>query len=189
MNMEPLDLLGAPVLRRYAVFVAGNRVKLSRSWGPGPIACIIGCNPSLGDGATDDPTIRWLMAWCRLFGFGGFELVNLYSFVTPDPAECRRIVESIPGGNWDARDALHFVNLPAVVETAKAAHQVFVCWGGIAWDQVWIDHVVEEIQTGEAPYPHLWCWGQTQSGAPKHPMARGKHRIAVDQQPILWRAA
>lgn len=82
-----------------------------------------------------------------------------------------------------------FVNLPRVVDLAKAAHQVFVCWGNIAWDQDWIEHVVEEIQTGVEPYPDLWCWGKTQSGAPKHPMARGVHRIPRDQKPILWRAA
>lgn len=72
---------------------------------------------------------------------------------------------------------------------ACAAHQVFVCWGAIAWDDLWIDHVVEEIQSGEGPYPALWCWGMTSSGAPKHPMARGKHRIPADQKEILWKAA
>jgi hypothetical protein len=35
----------------------------------------------------------------------------------------------------------------------------------------------------------IWCWGTTTSGAPKHPLARGKHRIPVDQPAILWRAA
>jgi hypothetical protein len=83
---------------------------------------------------------------------------------------------------------LHFTNLSALVAAAKAADQVFVCWGAIAWDQDWIEHVVEEIQTGEAPWPDLWCWGKTGSGAPKHPLARGLHRIPADQKPILWRA-
>jgi len=34
----------------------------------------------------------------------------------------------------------------------------------------------------------LVCLGTTQSGAPKHPMARGGHRISRDQQPIEWKA-
>jgi hypothetical protein len=50
------------------------------------------------------------------------------------------------------------------------------------------EKVVEEIQAGEAPYPDLWCWGTNADGSPKHPMARGKHRIPADQPPILWRA-
>ncbi|PZU59861.1 MAG: hypothetical protein DI547_05125 [Sphingobium sp.] len=184
------DLFGNEVLERDAVFVHGDRIELHRRWGPGPTACMIGHNPSDAGADRDDPTSKWWINWCRLFGFGGYVAVNLYPFVTADPRECYRIVDEINGGvNWGARDALHYVNLPAVVAAAKAADQVFVCWGGIARDDMWIDHVIEEIQTGVGPYPDLWCWGKTGSGAPKHPMARGVHRIAPDQQPILWRAA
>jgi hypothetical protein len=137
----------------------------------------------------DDQTCRWLIRWFRLFGFGGFDLMNLYPFCTPHPAECRKIVDGIDGGDWAARDMLHFSNLPALVKAAKEASQVFVCWGAIAWDGDWIDHVVEEIHFGEYPYPDLWCWGTTKSGCPKHPLARGASRIPTDQQPVLWRAA
>lgn len=190
MSLEQLDLLGAPVIRRSAWFPhEGVRLLLSRRWGHGPNACVIGCNPSLGNGQRDDPTIRWLIEWFRAAGFDGFDLVNLYPFISPDPVECRRIVERIDGGDWWVRDRLHFENLPFVVRRAKAADQVFVCWGAIAWDPQWTAHVVEEITTGEEPWPDLWCWGTTQSGAPKHPMARGLHRIPRDQAPILWRAA
>lgn len=35
----------------------------------------------------------------------------------------------------------------------------------------------------------LICLGTTLSGAPKHPMARGRSRIPRDQQPIIWRKA
>lgn len=98
------------------------------------------------------------------------------------------MVERAWNGEWDLRDAIHFVNYPLVVETAKKASRVFVCWGNIAWDDDWIEHVVEGIQTGVAPYPDLWCWGTTKTGAPKHPMARGKHRMAKDEPAILWRS-
>lgn len=185
-----IDLLGDQQLARTARFVDGNRIELGRSWGPGRRACIIGHNPSDAGADRDDPTASWWINWCRHFGFGSYVAVNLYPFVTSDPAECYRIVADIYAGNaWDDRDALHFVNLPAVVQAAKQANQVFVCWGGIARDEAWIEHVLEEIQSGEAPYPDLYCWGLTGSGAPKHPMARGKHRIPRFQPPILWRSA
>jgi hypothetical protein len=115
--------------------------------------------------------------------------MNLYPFCSSSPRECRRIVERISGGDWGVRDDLYYVNLPELVEAAKRASQVFVCWGAIAWDDIFVDHVIEEIQTGEAPYPDLWCWGTNADGSPKHPLARGAHRIAPDQPPILWRAA
>lgn len=165
------------------------RLTLSRRWGPGPIALAIGCNPSDASHLKEDPSSRWMTRWFQEYSYGGYDLVNLYPFITPHPKQCRKLVGSIDGGAWDVRDELHFVNLPHVVALAKAAHKVFVCWGAIAWDDLWVDQVVEEIQTGEAPYPDLWCWGTTGSGAPKHPMARGKHRMAWDQKPIIWRSA
>jgi len=184
------DLFGRRLIERSARFVGCDRIELHRRWGPGPTACMIGHNPADASEYRDDQTSKWWIRWCRLFGFGGYVAVNLYPFVTAHPGVCYRIVDAVNRGvDWDARDALHFVNLPAVVEAAKSADQVFVCWGGIARDDIWIEHLIEEIQSGEAPYPALWCWGTTRSGAPKHPMARGRHRIPADQPPILWRAA
>lgn len=191
MSELGLDLLGASVLRRSAYFAAPKvRITLTREWSDGPRALVLGCNPSDASAEKDDPTSRWWNKWFHAFGFGAYDAMNLYPFCTSSPAECRRIVEDAEGGvDYGSRDLLHFNNLPAIVAAAKRAHQVFVCWGAIAWDDAWIEHVIEEIQTGEEPYPDLWCWGVTQSGAPKHPLARGKHRIPTDQKPILWRAA
>ncbi|MEH3107132.1 MAG: DUF1643 domain-containing protein [Sphingomonas fennica] len=184
------DLFGEPLLRRDATFSSpGVRKTLSRDWALGPRALVIGCNPSTADHNRDDPTTQWWMAWFEQFGFGGFDAVNLYPFCTSSPAECRLRADAALGGPaWGDRDDL-FANLDMVATMAKVAHQVFVCWGAIAWDSDWVEHVVERIQTDVAPWPDLWCWGTTGSGAPKHPLARGKHRIPRNQPPILWRAA
>ena len=188
VELAVTDLFGTPMERSAKFNGPGQRLTLSRTWDGRPRALVIGCNSSTADALKDDPTSRWWNRWFWNASFGGYDAANLYPFCTSSPAECRRIVESIEGGAWDIRDDLYFVNLPHVVKLAKAAHQVFVCWGAIAWDDMWIEHVVEEIQSGVAPYPDLWCWGKTASGAPKHPLARGKHRISADQEPILWRA-
>ncbi|MBX9661888.1 DUF1643 domain-containing protein [Novosphingobium sp.] len=186
---EPLDLFGHPIIHRSAYIAGDCRYSLSRKWGPGPLACVIGHNPSTADGLQDDPTTRWWNAWFALFGFGGYVAVNLYPWRSSDPAEVYRRVDGIDGGDWGARDDLYYSNLECVTHWAKAADQVFVCWGAIARECQWLDHVIDEIQNGEGQHPDLWCWGKTASGAPKHPMARGAHRIAPDQKPILWRAA
>lgn len=186
---EALDLLGDPMMRRDAFLpYPGVRRRLSRHWGPGPRAFVLGCNPSTADALRDDPTSLWWNAWFQLFGFGGYDAGNLYPFCTSSPVECRKRVEEAFAGEWHDRDQIH-ANLDYVTRAAKEADQVFVCFGNIAWDQDWIEHVVEQIQTGPEPWPNLWCWGTTNSGAPKHPMARGHHRIPRDQKPILWRAA
>ncbi|WP_087000034.1 DUF1643 domain-containing protein [Rhizobium sullae] len=182
------DLFGF-AMHRDAEFYGPNRLTLTRRWGEGPQACVIGHNPSRAGKLVEDNTSLWWNRWFREFGFGGYDAVNLYPFSTSDPSECRRIVATIEHGACDVRDDLYFVNLPHVVAKAKAAAKVFVCWGAIAWDIDFADHVADEIQSGEGPYPDLWCWGVTSSGAPKHPMARGKHRIPADQKAIMWRAA
>lgn len=189
MIASSLDLLGDPMLRRSAHFLSpGIRTRLSRDWGPGPRAFVLGCNPSDADALKDDHTSRWWNRWFAYYGFGGYDAGNLYPYCTSDPAECRRrAAAALNGPAWGDRDAL-FANLNAVVRMAKRADQVFVCFGAIAWDQGWIDHVLEAALSGEAPWPDLWCWGTTASGAPKHPMARGRHRIEPSQRPILWRA-
>lgn len=184
-----IDLFGNGI-ELDAVFHGENcRITLSRRWGPGPRALVIGCNPSDASHLKEDPTSHWWTRWFQAAGFGAYDAANLYPFITSSPRECRQIVESIDSGRFDIRDDLHFVNLPHLVKLAKAADRVFVCWGNIAWDQEWVNHVAEQIQFGEEPYPDLWCWGTTASGAPKHPMARGKHRMQWDAKPVLWRAA
>jgi hypothetical protein len=91
------------------------------------------------------------------------------------------------GPDWYARDDLHH-NLDVIVRESKAAALTVACWGAIAWDEVWIDHVVEEITTGEEPWKRIYCFGTTSSGAPIHPLARGKHRIPDNAEPVLWRS-
>ena len=189
MSRESLDLFGQPVIQRLAETSGDCRWNLTRKWGAGPTACVIGHNPSTADGTKDDPTTRWWNTWFQLFGFGGYVAVNLYPWRSANPADVYTRVDGIDRGDWAARDELYFANLDALRGHAKSADQVFVCWGAIARRCDWIDHVIEEIQTGEEPWPDLWCWGKTGSGAPKHPMARGAHRIPADQKPILWRAA
>lgn len=187
--IEPLDLLGDPVLQRDATFPrAGVRLTLSRRWGPGPRACVIGCNPSDADALKDDPTSKWWNRWFQHYGFGGYDAVNVFPFCSPDPRVCKARVAAIWDGEWYDRDALH-ANFSHVAETAKAADQVFVCWGNIARDIDFdcVEQVIEEIQSNEEPWPDLWCWGKTGSGAPTHPMARGKHRIDPLQPAMLWR--
>ena len=144
---------------------------------------VIGCNPSSADALQDDPTSRWWNKWFRQAGFGGYDALNLYPFCTSSPKACRQITENLT--NLD-RAALFEHNLPLLVATAQTVDQIFVCWGGIAWDQVWIDRVYAEILRSIGGRDSLWCWGITKAGAPKHPLARGQHRILSDQPVEIW---
>jgi protein gp37 len=43
-------------------------------------------------------------------------------------------------------------------------------------------------RTAATDMGEIHCLGETASGAPIHPMARGKHRVPDDRQPLLWRS-
>lgn len=186
------DLLGDPLIKRSAIFNGPDiRRVLTREWDMRlPRALVIGCNPSVAGVDREDPTSKWWNRWFMHYGFGAYDAMNLWAKVSSDPSQCRKWADwENNGPDWHARDEIFYHNLSDLVATAKKADQVFVCWGNIAWDYDWIEHVVEEIQTGDAPWPHLWCWGKTKNGAPMHPMARGKHRIDPLAHAILWKTA
>jgi hypothetical protein len=169
---------------RNATFDGDLRIKLSRDWDKGPRALVIGCNPSTANAYKDDQTSHWWNKWFRRAGFAGYDAANLYPFCTPSPKECQAIVEA---ATPETLRAIHQINLPALLQMAVEAEQIFVCWGGIAWDQHWIAHVCNAMGAVEGGHKTLWCWGTTNSGAPKHPLARGLHRISSEQEAVVWR--
>lgn len=172
-----------PEITRSVHFVGDMRLSLTRDWAQGPRALAIGLNPSAADGSRDDPTSRWWNAWFMANGFGGYDAMNLYPFCTPHPKACRAFVEKHPR---KAKKAMMQVNLPAVLNAAAAADRIFVCWGNIAWDAEWVATFVAALRERLGNDAPLYCWGTTKSGAPKHPLARGKHRITAAQEAMLW---
>lgn len=182
------DLLGFD-MHRDATFSRGdqNRLTLTRRWDANlPVVCFIGLNPSTADHQTDDPTVRRWMHFAKAWGYGGFVAVNLFPFRSSSPAVCRQWADWVNNGpDWYARDDI-VANIDVVAREAKAAALVVACWGAGAWDDGIIDMVVESVMSGEEPWPDMHCFGLTASGAPIHPMARGKHRIPDTAQPIIW---
>lgn len=163
------------------------RFTLSRQWAVGPMVCYIGHNPSTADHEKEDPTTRAWAHFARVNGYGGYTAVNLYPFRSSDPAGCRRWADFENNGpDWYARDIL-MENISLVADVAKASAAVVACWGALAKDEFLVDKIVEEIQSGVDPYPDILCLGTTASGAPKHPLARGKHRIPSGQPFSVWR--
>lgn len=178
-------------MNRGAVYSADHtlRFTLTREWAEGPRACYIGHNPSTAGHELDDPTSLAWVHFAKAQGFGGYTAVNLYPFRSPDPKACHRWAQYEKNGpDWEARDAL-MKNVSVVLDVAKRADIVVAAWGALAIDDSWVENVIEEIQSGIAPYPDIYCLGRTLAGDPKHVMARGKHRIPRDQRFEVWRKA
>ncbi len=54
------------------------------------VATFIMLNPSVADHLVDDPTIRKCLGFCRRWGCGELQVVNLFGVRATDPADMRR---------------------------------------------------------------------------------------------------
>lgn len=157
-------------------------------WGGGEV-CWIMLNPSTANATHDDPTLHRCIHFTRAWGYSGLVVVNLYPLRSSNPEDCRRWADyEKHGPDWTTRDRL-MENADLVARTAKRAGLVVAAWGAAPWANDWAEHVADEMITGgPAPWPDIYCIGQTAGGAPKHPLARGRHRVPNDQRPVLWKA-
>jgi hypothetical protein len=155
------------------------RWTLTRDWGQGKRICWVMLNPSDADHRIDDPTIRRVIHFTRSWGYTGLTVVNLYPYRSPNPKRCEAWATD-PKLATAVKVALTR-NVSIISHHCKLATMIVAAWGNNPWDVVWLESIVDSI--GQ----EIYCLGTTAGGAPKHPMARGKHRIADDQQPVLWR--
>lgn len=179
--------LEAPLTIRRAALFDKERVcrwRLGRFWDPRlPLACVIGNNPSDAGAERDDPTVLRWNHFFRLWGFGGYCAVNKYPWISSDPADCWRRVGPVLAEGYQ-NTILHVTNKNHVVQAAIFCSQVFICWGKPKNDD---DYLFQEWLIEELPTDELWCFGRNADGSPKHPMARGRHRIPDDAKPEIWR--
>lgn len=178
-------------IRRGATYGLDGKLRwtLTRDWGTGGRrACFLGHNPSTAGHELEDPTTRTWIHFAKLWGCDGYTAVNLYPYRSPAPAVAREWAAWDRTQDWTARDLL-MENERIVVREAKRAAIFVACYGAIALDTAWAEQLIEKIQSGDAPYPPIYIFGLTGNGSPKHPMARGKHRVPRDQDPILWKRA
>ncbi len=134
-------------------------------------------NPSTADDQKDDPTIRELIYFSRLWGYGGLYIVNLFAFRAPHPIDMQGAPDPVgPKNNRYLREALDYAR---ELDTPMLA----------AWGDGGTFNARETWMCSNAAHHSvdLVCFGITRGDHPKHPMSRGKNRIARDQQPVMWR--
>ena len=166
------------------------RFTLERRWGNAdensPYVNWIMLNPSVADHERDDPTIRRCRRFTSEWGYSRLVVTNLYPLITPYPPECRAFAEWRHRQDWHSRDVIHHQNLPIVEQVATDADCIIVAWGNAAWewDDTYPGHVLEEIACHTDVTP--LCLGVNDSGAPRHPSARGRSFVPYDFVPIEW---
>jgi len=201
------DLFGnlAPLLRarrpsepivREALIADGCRYWLKRAWGAGPCILWAMCNPSNADAKQDDPTMWRVMEFSMRWGYGSCIVVNVVPRISADPAMALAWLRL--KNNGDAEVFGHFRdqyirNIYICDQQIRLAQAHVAAWGNsLPFDEVqdWLQEIAENSldDWGDEIAPVKWlCLGTTASGAPKHPLARGVHRVPDDFQPVEWR--
>lgn len=152
-----------------------RRHVLSRELGGRRTLCFVGQNPSDAGADRNDPTVHRCIHLTRILGFGRFDLVNEWDLISSTPD----VLATHPEPNGPENDRY-------IVATARAAQLVICAWGsgGALFDR---DKAVCELlrRAGVSMF-HL---GLNLDGSPKHPHARGKHRIPDAIVPTMWSGA
>lgn len=165
-------------VERSAVFDPDRqfRYRLGRRWEPGPVVAWVMLNPSIANSDHDDATIRRLYEFTKtlLPIAGGFELVNLFAFVTPYPLELVWRVTQDP-----SLDIIGPVNDEHTKAAFREADIVCFGWGaGVSAARhsvLGFEQRVDRVKDlARAIFHHPVCLGFTKSGQPRHPLYLAK---------------
>lgn len=157
------------------------RYWLFRQWDTGlPMLVVVMLNPSTADAENNDPTILALIHFAKLWGYGGLIVVNLNAFRASQPP----VMHAEHKAGRDVEGPENDQHLANAIRYARSVQRpVLVAWGN---GGEFRDAAVKFATLADVFQVDQVCLGRTASGAPKHPLARGKHRIPRDQQPMTW---
>lgn len=152
----PLPLDSSAVGTAVISACARYRYELTRTWNPrGPRCCWLLLNPSVADAERADTTLRRLIGFARVWGYGGLVLRNLFALRATDP----RLLRTHPDPIGPDNDA-HLLG--------PDQYTLTVCgWGahGSLADRA--DYVRTELTRRGVRLHHL---GVTRDGQPRHPL-------------------
>ena len=153
------------------------RYWLERVWNATlPVMVWVLLNPSTADHAVNDPTILACMDFARRNGCGSIVVVNLYGFRSPHPKVMQAAARPVGPENFDyLRRAMTLVR--------DRPGSLAICgWGRGDFSYMALGLRGHAQEAGV----QLHCFGLTKDGHPKHPLARGLHRIPRDTAPIPY---
>ncbi len=129
------------------------RYALWRIWDEAkPPVMFIGLNPSTANEATNDPTIRRVIHFAKVWGHGGVYMLNCFPFVSTDPDALR------DHGNTDFNDVV-------LLRIAKKCSRIVFAWGAFK--------VVRDLGRDaelKAMFPQAQALVINVDGTPRHPL-------------------
>lgn len=134
-----------------------NRFVLKRIWNDS-LPCLGWCltNPSDASEKVDDPTLRKVQSYARLWGYGSVTVVNGFSWCSSNPRALSTREESV---------ATRESNFQFIVEAARTC-SLFICgWGRYGL----VDSRCFEVLQALREYD-LYAMRLIQCGQPEHPL-------------------
>ena len=198
MQQLALDVCGADrrvhppePIARAACVVGDYRYWLRRRWAHGPEVMWCMLNPSTADASQDDPTLKRVMGFSYRWGFAGCVVVNLYPYRSPHPAALaawrRAMIANVEQPDRSARWDAYCRNVKEVAGIVESASMHIAAWGAFEPSPGDRHSVLSFIADELSPIEIDWrCIGVTAGGFPKHPFARGLHRVPDSAEPVLY---
>lgn len=141
------------------------RYHLWREWGNKKRRCIIlGLNPSTATELLDDATIRRCIGYSKAWGFGAYDMLNLFAWRSTDPTELLKLSDT----NRVGPD-----NDEVIRRVVRGASRVVLAWGShkklgaIVAERA--EHV-RRIVLATCPRDIVGQFGTNADGQPKHPL-------------------
>jgi len=140
----------------------------------GRVLAVCMVNPSDADAFEDDPTINELIRRSSPIGADTLEVVNLFALRSSNPSALRAAGPAQYAGH-------NAINDRFIRAAAARGFMTIAAWGnnGVHYDRA----ALVRRAGGALHGVELHCLGLTSDGYPKHPLARGKHRIPRNLEP------
>lgn len=163
------------MMQRGADISEGYRYKLHRIWESTKNKILfIMINPSTGDAAEDDKTIKILLKITKKWDYGGFYVGNLYPHISAKPSELK---------NTYIPDEIHMKNRKSIEEMASECSLIVYAWGTKGPDErqkepEWLRNIIgnRDVHCIYTPNP--------KNGVPKHPNQWGPTAEPIPNIPI-----
>jgi hypothetical protein len=178
---EPTYLMGDATLSDDLQY----RYHLTRQWlapfwrrAQGPVLWLL-LNPSTADAQKPDPTIHRIIGFTHRLRFAQLEVANLFGYRTPHPDVLPRNIAQAVGVDNDRY----------IYEAMKRAELVIAGWGKpgrVDLVRMVDDRVAQVRALAAAANKEIYVLATTGDGSPKHPSARGTHRIPDETRPVPW---
>lgn len=177
--MPPTHTHAKPMRRGAAISPCGTyRYDLTREWFAPDEAprwiCFCGQNPSVADGAIDDPTIRREVGFAVRLGANALIKVNMYAFRATDPTAV--VAFAREHGDLQARGLFNAQALRKAAELARSGLGlgVFAAWGAMPKPLIASSFMLEALGRP------LMCLGTTKDGSPRHPLYLPKNACPME---------